>query len=109
MPMPRKGIVEGGAKHLRHAGFLGHVECLPVLASLGDAREMCQGFKPTPHLNISLSVLKAPELCPIDLLGSSRLSALGISIFIFSHMVLYIALVIPNELELLHRVPSSCW
>ena len=24
-------------------------------------------------------------------------------------MVLYIALVIPNELELLHRVPSSCW
>ena len=94
MPMPRKGIVEGGAKHLRHAGFLGHVECLPVLASLGDAREMCQGFKLTPHVNM---------------LGSSRLFALVISIFIFSHMVLYIALVIRNELELLHRGASSCW
>ena len=37
----------GGARHLRHAGFLGHVECLPVLASLGDAREMCRRFKQT--------------------------------------------------------------
>ena len=45
-----RGIVEGEQLgHLRHAaaGFLRHVECLPVLASRG---EMCSGFK---HINIS--------------------------------------------------------
>ena len=55
-----RGIVEGEQlRHLRHAaaGFLRHVECLPVLTSRG---EMCSGFKQSQLHRINISKYIVP-------------------------------------------------